>query len=113
MDRGKRRAACRVSQVLTACQFDLYRTQTGSLVLQSDLLRDLDTRAVCLALPEKGGPQTTASLSPVLSAGDLRVRIVPHLVATLSLTELGTQLANFSHERDRIIRSLDLMLTGS
>jgi hypothetical protein len=98
-----------------ARQFDLYRTQTGSLVLvlQSDLLEGLSTRAVCLALPEKGGPQTTASLSPVLGAGDLRVRIAPHLVATLTLTELGTHLANFSHERDRIIRSVDLMLTGS
>ena len=98
-----------------ARQFDLYRTASASLVLviQSDLLQDLTTRAVCLALPEKGGPQTTPSLSPVLSAGDLRVRIAPHLVATLTLDELGTLIANLSHERDRVIRSIDLMLTGS
>lgn len=98
-----------------ARQFDLYRTTTGNLVLviQSDLLQDLGTRAVCLALPEKGGPQTTPSLSPVLSAGDLRVRVAPHLVATLTLVELGMLVANLSHERDRIIRSMDLMLTGS
>lgn len=98
-----------------ARQFDLCRTAAGSLVLviQSDLLQDLNTRAVCLALPEKGGPQTTSSLSPVLSAGDLRIHIAPHLVATLTLSELGAQIANLSHERDRIIRSMDLMLTGS
>lgn len=98
-----------------AHQFDLFRTATGSLVLvvQSDLLQDLNTRAVCLALPEKGGPQSTPSLSQVLSAGDLRVRLAPHLVATLTLEELGSHVANLSHERDRIIRSLDLMLTGS
>ena len=98
-----------------ARQFDLYRTADGNmvLVLQSDLLKDLNTRAVCLALPEKGGPQAIPALSPLLSAGDLRVRIAPHLVATLTLTELGAQIANLSHERDRIIRSMDLMLTGS
>ncbi len=98
-----------------ARQFDLYRTTSGSLVLvvQADLLQDLNTRAVCLALPEKGGPQTTPSLSPVLSAGNLRVRIAPHLVATLTVAELGTLVANLSHERDRITRSIDMMLTGS
>lgn len=98
-----------------AKQFDLYRTVDGSLVLvlQSDLLEDLATRAVCLALPDGRGPQTLSVLSPVLSAGDLRVRIAPHLVATLTLAELGSQVANFSHERDRIFRSMDMMLTGS
>ena len=98
-----------------ASQFDLYRTADGSLVLvlQSDLLEDLATRAVCLALPEEGGPQILSALSPVLTAGDLRVRIAPHLVATLTLAELGSHVANFSHERDRIIRSMDMMLTGS
>jgi toxin CcdB len=98
-----------------AKQFDLYRTVDGSLilVLQSDLLEDLATRAVCLAVPENGGPQTLAALSPVLSAGDIRVQIAPHLVATLTLAELGSLVANFSHERDRIIRSMDMMLTGS
>jgi len=98
-----------------ARQFDLYQTAQGDLVLilQSDLLEDLNTRAVCLALPEKGGAQAISSLSPLLSAGDLRIRIAPHLVATLTLAELGVLVANLSHERDRIIRSMDLMLTGS
>ncbi len=98
-----------------AKQFDLYRTVDGSLVLvlQSDLLEDLATRAVCLALPDGRGPQTLSALSPVLSAGDLRVRIAPHLVATLTLAELGSQVANFSHERDRIFRSMDMMLSAS
>jgi CcdB protein len=96
-------------------QFDLYRTGDGDyvLILQADLLDDLNTRAVCLALPENGGAQVIASLSPVLTAGDLRIRIAPHLLATLTLAELGTHVANLSHERDRIIRSMDLMLTGS
>lgn len=98
-----------------AHQFDLYRTAAGDLVLvlQSDLLEDLATRAVCLALPEKGGAQAIAGLSPVLTAGDLRIRIAPYLVATLTLAELGVLLASLSHERERIIRSMDLMLTGS
>jgi len=98
-----------------ARQFDLYRTSDGNyvLVLQSDLLEGLNTRAVCLALPDKGGPQAVPSLSPQLTAGDIRIRIVPHVVATLTLAELGVPVANFSHDRDRIIRSVDMMLTGS
>ena len=98
-----------------ARQFDLYCTTQGDhvLVLQSDLLEDLATRAVCLALPETAGAQAIAGLSPLLMAGDLRIRIAPYLVATLTLSELGVLVASLSHERDRIIRSMELMLTGS
>jgi hypothetical protein len=98
-----------------ARQFDLYRTAGGDyvLILQSDLLADLNTRAVCLALPEKGGAPAIAGLSPMLTAGDMRIQVAPHMLATLTLAELGLRVANLSHERDRIIRAMDLMLTGS
>ena len=90
-----------------AHQYDLFRTAQGDhvLVLQSDLLEDLATRVVCLALPEGSGAQTIASLSPVLTAGDIRIQIAPYLVATLTLPELGVLVASLSHERDRILRS--------
>jgi CcdB protein len=96
-------------------QFDLYRTRDGDyvLILQSDQLEDLNTRAVCLAVPEKGNPKVFASLSPTLTAGDLHVVIAPHLLATLTLDELGRHVASLAHERVHIIRSMDLMLTGS
>lgn len=98
-----------------ARQFDLYRTADGDyvLILQSDLLEDLNTRAVCLALSGTGATPAIESFSPVLTAGDLRIRIAPHLLATVTLAELGTYVASLSHERGRIIRSVDLMLTGS
>jgi toxin CcdB len=98
-----------------ARQFDLYRMATGDyvIILQSDLLEGLNTRSVCLALPEPVSVPAFAALSPLLSAGDLRLRIAPHILATLTLTELGTHVANLSHERDRIIRAFDMMLTGS
>jgi hypothetical protein len=40
------------------------------------------------------------------------LRIAPHILATLTLSELGTFVANLSHERDRIIRAFDIVLTG-
>jgi len=98
-----------------ARQFDLYRLADGGqvLVIQSDLLEDLNTRVVCLALPDIASPQGFAGLSPRLTAGDLGIHIAPHVVATLTLAELGTHVASFSHERERIIRAVDVMLTGS
>lgn len=98
-----------------ARQFDLYRMAGGDyvIVLQTDLLDGLNTRTVCLAQPDPSTAPAFAALSPLVSAGDLRLRIAPHVLATLTLTELGTHIANLSHERDRIVRAFDVMLTGS
>ncbi len=98
-----------------ARRFDLYRTADGDfvVVLQSDLLEDLDTRAVCPAAPESRQVPGFAALSPVLMAGDVRLRIVPHVVATLTVAEPGTFLLSLAHERDRSIRVVDSMLTGA
>ena len=95
-------------------QFDLYRMAEGDyvVVLQSDLLDALNTRAVCLAIPEGAVVPALPALSPILTVGDIRLRLAPHVVATLTLGELGTFVANLSHERDRIIRAFDLMVTG-
>ena len=98
-----------------ADQFDLYRMITGDyvIVLQSGLLDALNTRAVCLAIPEGAAVPALAALSPILTEGDIRLRLAPHVLATLTLAELGTHVANLTHERDRIIRAFDLMLTGA
>ena len=98
-----------------ADQFDLYRMAEGQyvIVLQATLLDGLNTRAVCLAIPEGASVPALPALSPVLTAGDIRLRLAPHVLATLTLGELGTFVANLSHERDRIIRAFDLMLTGA
>jgi hypothetical protein len=98
-----------------ARQFDLYRMSEGDyvVILQSDVLEDLTTRVVCLALPESSVGQSMPYISPILMAGDMRIRLTPQVVATLTLAELGTHVASLQHERDRIIRAVDLMLTGS
>lgn len=83
------------------------------VVLQSGVLEGLNTRAVCLATPVDAIIPSFASLSPILSAGDLRIRLSPHVLATLTLTELGTFVASLAHERDRIIRAFDILLTGA
>lgn len=98
-----------------AQQFDIFRTATGEhvLVLQHDLLGDLATRTVCLAVPAHDRTAALPALEPVVSTGDLRLRIVPHVVATFTLAELGTLVANVAHDRDRIIRAFDILLTGA
>ena len=97
-----------------ARQFDLYQMSDGDyvIILQSDLLDALNTRAVGLALPEQMKTPAFAALSPLLSAGDVQLRIAPHVPATLTLSELGTFVANLAHERDRIIRAFDVILTA-
>ena len=98
-----------------ADQFDIFRTPEGALVLilQHDLLADMATRAVCLVLPDSSPAPTIAALGPIVTAGDLRLRIVPHVLATLTLPELGQRITNVAHDRDRIIRALDVILSGT
>lgn len=98
-----------------ADQFDLYRMAEGEyvIVLQADLLDGPNTRAVCLAIPEGAAIPALPALSPVLTAGDIRLRLAPHVLATLTVAELGTFVANLSHERDRILRAFELMLSGA
>ena len=97
-----------------ARQFDLFRLASGeyALVVQTDLLDDMTPRTVCLAIPETDKPPTIAALSPVISNGDLRLRLAPYALATVSLAELESFVANFAHDRDRIIRAFDVLLTG-
>lgn len=97
-----------------ARQFDLYRLVSGeyALVIQTDLIDDMSTRTVCLAIPQTERPPTIAALSPLISNGDLSLRLAPYALATLSLSELETFVASFAHERDRIIRAFDILLTG-
>ena len=98
-----------------ADQFDIWRTPEGELVLilQHDLLADMATRAVCLVLPESSPAPTIAALGPIVTVGDLRLRIVPHVLATMTIPELGQLVTNVAHDRDRIIRAFDVMLSGT
>jgi hypothetical protein len=98
-----------------ADQFDIWRTTEGELVLilQHDLLGDMATRAVCLVVPESSPAPTIAALGPIVTVGDLRFRIVPHVLATLSIPELGQRITSVAHNRDRIIRAFDVLLSGT
>jgi toxin CcdB len=98
-----------------ADQFDIWRTPEGELVLilQHDLLADMATRAVCLVLPASSPAPTIAALGPIVTVGDLRLRIVPSVLATMTIAELGQRITNVAHDRDRIIRAFDVMLSGT
>lgn len=98
-----------------ARQFDVFQTRDGDhvLVLQHDLLSSLVTRIVCLVVPDDGPAPSIRALGPVLSLGDVRMRLAPQIVATMTLDELGTLVGNVSHQSDQIIRAFDVMLSGN
>lgn len=98
-----------------ASQFDIFQTQDGDhvLVLQHDLLSNLVTRIVCLVVPDDGPAPNIRALGPVLSLGDIRMRLAPQVVATMTLDELGTLVGNVGHQSEQVMRAFDVMLSGN
>ena len=96
-----------------AKQFELFRLGDGTLVvvLQADLLSDLRTRVVAPLLPEETTP-TMRGLTVRIEVEGRAYLILPQLMATLTLAELGTRVGSAAHLRDRLVDALDLTFTG-
>ncbi|KAA9009227.1 CcdB family protein [Histidinibacterium aquaticum] len=95
-------------------QFDVFRQPDRSYVLnlRNDVLDGLPVLPVALLEPAEGRYTAIRGLQPVLTVGEVRLRLAPHFLVTLALPEVGPTIANLAHERDEIIRALDLLLTG-
>jgi toxin CcdB len=96
-------------------QFDVFRATNGlcAVVVQSDLFQEMRTRVVVPLLPQAmldGGQ--TQSLNPALAVGGEVLVLVPQLMATLTRAELGERVGSLAHERDRITRAIDALLSG-
>ena len=82
------------------------------VVIQSDLLDELATRVVAPLLPRGAGGRGLRSLNPELTIGDETLVLMPQLLATLTVAELGEQVGSLEHRRDEIVRALDALLSG-
>jgi toxin CcdB len=97
-----------------AGQFDVWRTGSGVLVLviQSDLLDEMRTRVVAPLLPAGQAGRAMRWLNPEFRVGAATLVLMPQLAATLALSELGERVASLAHERDAIVRALDMLVAG-
>jgi toxin CcdB len=97
-----------------ARQFDVYRTSAGTLVvvIQSDLLDEMRTRVVAPLLPAGAAGRPMRGLNPEISFGEEAVVLMPQLLATLTIAELGVPAGSIAHMRDTVIRAVDTLLAG-
>lgn len=97
-----------------AAQFDLYRMNSGGLVvvLQSDLLDQLQTRVVAPLVPATSVERVMQSLNPTVMLGEAAYLVMPQLAATLTLAEMGEKVGSLAIMRDEIIRAVDALLSG-
>jgi toxin CcdB len=97
-----------------AQQFDVFRTPAGVLVvvIQSDLLDAMHTRVVAPLLPAGTAGRPMRGLNPEIRFGEEAMVLMPQLLATLTLGELGRQVGSLAHLRDTITRAVDMLLSG-
>ncbi len=97
-----------------ARQFDAFRTPGGTLVvvLQSDLLDAMRTRVVVPILPTGAAGRPMRGLNPEIRLGEEILVLMPQLLATLTLAELGDPVGSVAHLRDTITRAVDTLLSG-
>jgi toxin CcdB len=87
-----------------ARQYDVFRTVSGVLVvvIQSDLLDAMHTRVVAPLLPAGTAGRPLRGLNPEIDfAGDTFV-LMPQLLATLTIAELGRPVGTVAHLRDAV-----------
>lgn len=96
-----------------ARQFDLFRTASNVLVvvIQSDLLEAMRTRVVVplLLLGTAGTP--LRGLNPEIRRDDEAFVLMPQLLATLTIAELGRPVGSIAEQRNTITRAVDTLLS--
>lgn len=96
-----------------ARQFEAFRTAgTLVVVIQSDLLEAMQTRVVVPLLPETAGVPAMRGLNPAVRVEGQSFRLMPQLMATLTLAELGPPVGSVAAARDEIVRAIDTLLAG-
>jgi toxin CcdB len=95
-------------------QFDVYHLTDQSLVvlLQNDIVDVFRTRLVAPLIPTKKAGRLIRGLNPVIQIEQKDYVLMPQLLAAVPITELGRFIATIAHQRDDIIRALDLLFTG-
>lgn len=97
-----------------ARQYEVFRIARDVLVVvvQSDLLDAMSTRAVVPLLPLGATGKAIRGLNPEIHIGEDVLFLAPQLVATLRIAELGPPVGSIAHCRDEITRAMDILLSG-
>jgi toxin CcdB len=96
-----------------ARQYETCRAgETLVVVIQSDLLEAMQTRVVAPLLPETEGLPAMRGLNPVVTVEGRAYRLMPQLMATLTLAELGPPIGSVAAARDELVRAVDMLLAG-
>lgn len=81
-------------------------------MLQHDRFESAGTRVIVPLLEPHDLPDTFRQLNPELLIEQQRFILVPQFLATITVGELERRIGNIVHERDRIIRAVDALLSG-
>jgi toxin CcdB len=96
-----------------ARQHELFRAGgTLVVVIQSDLLEAMQTRVAVPLLPEAAGLPAMRGLNPLVTVEGRGYRLMPQLMATLTLAELGPPVGSVAAAREDIVRAVDMLLAG-
>ena len=82
------------------------------VVIQSDLLEAMHTRVVAPLLPAGAAGRPMRGLNPEIAIGAEAVVLMPQLLATLTIGELGRRVGSIAHMRDAVTRAVDILLSG-
>ena len=102
-------------------QFDIYKNTNRStktlypylLDIQSDLLADLHTTVVIPLTPETGSLASPLNgLHPTIEIEEDAYLAITTLIAGIDRRSLGKRTSFIKEARDKIISSIDLMITG-
>lgn len=99
-------------------QFDVHRNATGThppylLVVQSDLLRSLDTIVVVPLIPVAMlGDRPIRGLYPVFTIDGVMLAMLTAQIAGVSPAVLGERVASLAEYRHEIIGAVDILITG-
>ena len=102
-------------------QFVAYRNRNPAtegvypflLNVQSDLIKEMETRVMIPLLPlRRGCTPTISALTPVLAVNGTEHVLMTPLMAGMSAADLGTAVTDLATERSAIIASLDLLISG-
>ncbi len=97
-----------------ARQFEVFRTARGTrvVVIQSDLLEAMRTRVVVPLLPAGTAGGLIRGLNTEIELTGETLVLMPQLLATLTIAELGHPIGSIAHLRDTVTRAVDMLLSG-
>lgn len=82
------------------------------VVIQSDLLEAMRTRVVVPLLAAGTAGRPVHGLNPEIDIAGQTFVLMPQLLATLTIPELGQPVGSVTGMRDPITRSVDALMSG-